>query len=98
MSVFDGIVNLLGPLSSAVREELLHCAISLVDRRVGVRVGCCIRVGDRDPPERLTRERARLVFGGPFGVPQGVVLVSIPMWPPVDGDGGDIVRWIETCR
>src|SRR5215471_7027192 len=74
--------QLFGTLSFAVRKELLHCAISLVDRRVGVRVGRGIRVGDSDPPERFTRERARLVFRGPLGVPQGIVLVGIPVWPP----------------
>ena len=29
--------------------------------------------------------------------PTGIVLIGIPMWPPVDGDGDDIAPWIETC-
>src|SRR5438093_6651923 len=79
------------------REQLLHRAISLVDRRVSVCVRRGVRVGNGDPPERLARDYARLFFRDPLGIPQGIVLVGIPVWPPVDGDSDDIPRRIEPC-
>src|SRR5262249_5030238 len=92
------ILTLLGTLRARApsHEQLLHRAIALVDRRVGVCVCRCVRVGDGDPPERLAREHARLIFGGPLGVPQGIVLVGIAVRPPVDGDGDNIARGIKT--
>src|SRR5712691_4889260 len=37
------------------------------------------------------------VLRGPTRGPQGVVLIGISVWPPVDRDGDDIARWIEAC-
>src|SRR6476661_1054574 len=54
-------------------EQLLHRAISLIDRLICVRRGRSIGVGDRNPAESLAGNVARPLALGPVRVPQGVV-------------------------
>src|SRR5262249_7951919 len=83
------------PSASAGARQLVDRAVRLINRRIGGG-GCAgIRVGDRDPPERLAADLARRLPVGPVRIPQRVVLVGVAVRPPVDRDRIDVTRRIE---
>src|SRR5947208_3092559 len=67
-------------------RELLHRAICLIDRLVGISGGGSIGVRDGDPAERLAADFARRLPFGPVGIPERVVLIRVAVRPAVDGD------------
>src|SRR5208337_2750742 len=77
-------------------EELLHRAMGLVNRRIGVGTPRCVGVRNRDAPESLAGNDPWLVLlGRPVRVGHRVALIRVAVRPAIDGDPFDVTGRIE---
>lgn len=66
-------------------------------------VNCCVRIGtggsigirDRDSSKLLSPDHARVLFGRPLSIKQGIVFVGVSVRPTIHRDCGDIAGGIE---
>src|ERR1700757_3892637 len=78
-------------------DNLLHRAISLIDRFIGVCEGARIGIRNVDFPEWLPSNFVRRLPGRPDGIKQRVVLVRVAVGPTIDRNGLNVICRIETA-
>src|ERR1700681_2125618 len=88
-----------GARATLILLQLLHRPVGVIDGGIGVSVCACVRVCDRQPPERFASYFARrLPAFQPELVGERIVFIRVAVRPAVDRDFQDVARGVESAR